>query len=84
MKIDKVKFIIGIFFLVLSVVGCFPLLNTVVSGRVESSHSTGEWMNSANKPVTEYRKNLIDTNYPIMLGCFALVGSLLIISIKEK
>jgi hypothetical protein len=82
--INRIKFAIGLLFCIISLLGCFPLLNDVISGNVSSTQSTGEWMNKANKPVTTYSKNLLDTNYPIMLGCFALAGSLLFCSIKNK
>lgn len=80
----RIKIATGLLLIVISIIGCCPLLSDITSGNVISNQSIGEWMNSADKPITEYRKSLMDTNYPILLGCFSLSGALLIGSIKMK
>ena len=80
----RIKIAIGLLLILISIIGCYPLLGDITSGNVISNQSTGEWMNSADKPITEYKKALMDTNYPILLGCFSLSGALLICSIKIK
>ena len=80
----RIKIATGLLLIVISIIGCYPLLSDITSGNVISNQSTGAWMNSADKPITEYRKSLMDTNYPILLGCFSLSGALLIGSIKIK
>lgn len=73
--LNKIKFVLGLLFLSISIVGCYPILNDVFSNNVISTESTGEWMNSAHKPITQYNKSFLETYYPILVGCFALTGA---------
>lgn len=80
---NKTKLVIGLLFLLISLLGCFPFLNDAIKNKVTSRETTKETL-TFREPYTEYDKPIIETNYPILVGCFALTGALLICSIKNN
>lgn len=75
-KLKKIKFVLGSFLILISIIGILPILNSsFFNGYVKSYEGATE--------LESYQsKNLLDTNYPILIAGLCLSGTLLILSVK--
>ena len=80
-KINKIKLALGCFLVFVSIVGFIPILkdDIVLDGSAKTYSEASRSINGAY-----HVTHLSETNYPILVGCLCLSGSLLILSVKEK
>lgn len=79
----KLKLIIGLIFISISILGLYPIAKaSVLDGRskiYQSNHKGDIYPH-----ISQTEKDLTDTNYPIFIGLFALSGAILLGSIKNE
>lgn len=81
-RLNSLKKILGGLLILISVIGCIPILLSmnVSEGRIKNYRPNTNRMEMTPND----NKAICDTNYPILIGLFAIAGSLLISSIKEE
>jgi len=80
----KLKLVIGLIFISISILGLYPILKTsVFSGQSNNIQKTFTGMAPPRTRI-ESNKDITDTNYPIFVGLFAVSGALLLSSIKNE
>ena len=83
--VNRIKLSLGILLIVLSFIGSLPIIR---GEEVELScvQSKSDPFGGFNSSTTGQKKikNICDTNYPIVLGCFVLSGAILLASVKRE
>lgn len=86
-RITLFKLVVGILFIAISLIGCIPFALNIADVQTEFTSSSSGGLDlglGGNDSSTRRNIPILATNYPILLGFFALSGAVLIASIRQK
>ena len=80
-KFNKFKLLLGCFLILGSIIGTIPIIkdSIVLEGAATTYRGGSNFRNRAYS-IT----HLSETNYPILIGCLCISGTLLILSVKNE